>query len=861
MGEVYRAKDTRLNREVAIKVLPEAFASDPERLARFKREAHVLASLNHPHIGAIYGFEETANASALILELVEGPTLADRIAQGPIPLDEALPIAKQICEALEAAHEHGIIHRDLKPANIKLTPDGRVKVLDFGLAKAAETGASLREDLTASPTITSPTIGGVILGTAAYMSPEQARGKVVDKRSDIWSFACVLYEMLTGTPAFEDEDVSLTLSKVLQKEPDLARLAQTVPPRVRQLLSVSLRKDVTQRVADIRDVRLALDGAFESVIVQKNDARRSSRAWMAVALVFMAAAVAMAGIHFREEPAQQPTLHYEVLAPKSETIVTFAVSPDGRYLAFTTGRLGTTTGSNFNRLWVRSFDSMDARPLPNTEGAVGAFWSPDGRSIGFFANGKLRKINVSGGQPEVICEAPPQLSGAWNRNDIIVFSRGGPLYQVSAAGGEPKAVTTLDASRQEVIHTWPQFLPDDRHLLYTAGSSTEENRGVYVASLESADRTRLMVGGGNVRYAEDAVGQEQLLFLRQGTLVAQRFNARALSLEGSPFRVVDNLAVVPLTSVGSGLAGQFGQFSTSSRGLLSYQPVRLASSVIELVWFDRSGKRLGTVAEPGTYSNLALSPDEQRLAISRVDPRVGLRDIYILDLNRGGERIFTFDRGDDMNPIWDPRGERIAFSSSRTGRRGLYVKDATGVGQDQLLLDSGNAADWSHDGRYILGGGSILPLFGERKPIALPDGISSPRVSPDGRWLAYESNERGRLEIYVQSFSDILASRSAGKWQVSSAGGIYPEWRRDGRELFYVAPDNTLMSVPVKASGNVFQSEPVAPLFALRLEPASRRAHYQPAMNGQRFLVAQLPEQDASNPLRVLVNWTAASKE
>jgi Tol biopolymer transport system component len=861
MGEVYRARDTRLNRHVAIKVLPQAFATDPERLARFKREAHVLASLNHPHIAGIYGLEETANASALVLELVEGPTLADRIAQGPIPLDEALPIAKQICEALEAAHEKGIIHRDLKPANIKLTPNGTVKVLDFGLAKAIlpDPSSTSQAALTNSPTITSPIAlsgAGVLLGTAAYMSPEQARGKPVDKRADIWAFGCVLYEMLTGRRAFEDEDGSLTLSRVLQREPEFDALPSNVPASIRQALRLCLRKDPKQRFSDIRDVRLAVDGAFESGAETTGIAvaHRSLRVWIAAAVISATAAVAMLVIHVREPVQDQVTLRYQLDNPASETIVSVALSPDGRKLAFTTGRLGgSNSASTFNRIWVRSLDSLEAVPLRGSEGAMLPFWSPDGRSIGFFADRKLKRINLLGGPPETISEANSLSSGTWNPEDVVLFSiREGPLYAVSITEGKPRQATELDTSRKEIVHLFPQFLPDGSHFLYTAISSVPENSAVYVASLHSKDKKRLFAGNANVNYTEDANGLGYILFVRGETLIAQRFDASQMELQGDPFPVAEGVAALPEYE------WPLAQFSSSVNGILTY--LRGGNVDKELVWMDRSGRRLRTVGEAADYTNLALSPDEKRLALTRRDPQRNTRDVWILDLDRVIPSKLTFDPADEMNPVWSPDGQQIAFSSTRKGQRDVYVKDTNSTGEDAVLFESPedkSVAAWSPDGRYVLFGAFALPLQGERKPIALSPGTSNPRVSPDGRWLAYQSSQSGQLEIYVQSFPELLSRKSARKWQLSTAGGNYAEWRGDGQELFYVAPDNMLMAVSIKSNGLNLEAAAPKPLFPLRLEAVNRRSHYQPASDGQRFLVSQVPERVASSPITVVVNWSA----
>ena len=853
MGEVYRARDTRLGRDVAIKVLPEAFATDAERLARFKREAQVLASLNHPHIAAIYGLEDTPNGSALILELVDGPTLLARIAQGPIPLDEALPIAKQIADALEAAHEHGLIHRDLKPANIKLTPDGTVKVLDFGLAKALDTPTG--STLSHSPTITSPvmTMGGVILGTAAYMSPEQARGKPVDKRSDIWAFGCVLYEMLTGRPAFEGATLSDLFAAILTKEPNWAAVP-TAAQRVAPLIRRCLVKDSKQRLRDIGEARLALEAPSipDRPVEHGQRGVRRVLVWAAVAVGCIAAAVAGWATYFRDPPPAQPTLRYEIPAPHNQRILSFALSPDGRWLTFATlGRGGR--GDILRQLWVRRLDALEAAGVPGSEGVLAAFWSPDNRAIAFFAGGELRKADLLGGPPAKICAAPTQASGAWSREGVILFTGPeGQLHGVSAEGGETRPVTKLDVTRQEIAHQFPQFLPDGQHFLYTAISSVAANSGVYMASLQSTQTTRLVTTDTNVAYTQDASGQGYLLYGRGTSLLGQRFNAEAGTLHGEPFAVADNLA-----ALGGSLYGNvWPQFSSSSTGsVLSYQRGGVVPK--ELVWLDRAGRRLNTVGEPADYSNPGLSPNERMLAVSRYDPQVRTRDIWIFDLERSVSSRLTSHGGDDTNPVWSPDNRRIAYNSTRNGPRAVYVKEVNGTSEERLLYGSRDAIttfDWSSDGRHLLITDAVFLLDGERKVIPLRD-LGDPSISPDRNWVAYTSDESGRTEIYVQSFPELLAGRSTRRWPVSTSGGTSTEWRRDSQELYYLDSENQLMSVTVKGNGSALDLGAPKALFRMRVEAANRRAHYQPAANGQRFLAVQLPESESAQPVTVVVNW------
>jgi Tol biopolymer transport system component len=670
-----------------------------------------------------------------------------------------------------------------------------------------------------------------------------------------------------------------SVAAVVGSEPSWDALPVTVSPTLRAFLRRSLHKDPKQRVGDIRDMRLALEGAFGSGVMERNDdadsRSASPRIWMAAAVVGVAAAVSMSVI-LREPAHRAQTLRFQITPPEDQAALSFALSPDGQRLAFTTGRFGDPAAS---RLWVRPLDSMEAQPLRGTEGASQPFWSPDSRTIGFFADGKLKKIDLLGGPPQIVCDAPfgqtPLLpntswsvqSGTWNHEGVILFTGGTagerPLYRVSAASGEAQVATALEASRREIIHAWAQFLPDGRHFLYTAVSAVAGNSAVYAASLDSEETKRLLTSDANVAYAEDAAGRGYLLFLRGETLLAQRFDAAQLNLHGEPFPVAEHVAAVR-TNLLYTSEGLRAQFSISAHGVLSYQ--RGGAAAKELVWFDRSGRRLSTVGEPADYSNLALSLDGRRLAISRMDPQLGTRDIWVFDLDRGGVSTkLTYDRGDEMNPVWSPDGQRIAFSSTRKGPRDLFVREANGTGEDEVLFDSGDgksAIDWSSDGKYLLFNASgpvpfTAALDRERKQMLRfpPPHTSNPRTSPNGRWLAYQSNESGRLEIHVQSFPALLTGRSTGKWRVSIGGGYSPEWRRDGQELFYIAPDNTLMAVSVETSRPDFKAGVPTPLFPMRIETTNRRAHYQSAANGQRFLVVQLPELELSSPITVVVNW------
>ena len=879
MGQVYRATDTKLKRQVAIKILPTALAADHDRLVRFQREAEVLASLNHPHIAAIYGLEESGGITALVMELVEGEDLSQRIARSAIPLEEALPIAKQMAEALEAAHGQGIIHRDLKPANIKVRSDGTVKVLDFGLAKTMEVVAG--GDFSQPPTITTPamTQAGMILGTAAYMSPEQARGKTVDKRTDIWAFGAVLFEMITGTRAFPGDDLTDTLAAVVKLDPPWDAIGEDVPARVRQVLRVCLQKDPGQRAQAIGDVRLALEGAFETVapatptvspVVSRT---RERLAWAASLGVVSLVALALGAFAFlRQAPADVRAIRFLVFPPDGWSVATatpdgpllapLAVSPDGSRIAF----LGTAaTGGS--RLWVRALSALSAKELPGTEGASSPFWSPDGQSLGFFADGQLKKIEVAGGSAVTLCEGvTAAVGGTWSRDGVIVFapSPASALQKVSASGGVPSAATLLGDG--EIGHRRPSFLPDGRHFLYSVVEGA-----IYVASLDSTARTLLIKTPttGNVQYADG-----HLLFVRGTTLMAQPFDLRQLTVTGEPVPVAEQVQVTR----------RYGAYSASDAGVLVYQTgTGLAAADRQLTWFDRVGKRLETIEKPGSYVAVAISPDGTRVAMDRSEPGQSdnAEDVWVHDFTRSISTRFTFDRADDFMAVWSPDGSHLAWSSSRDGHYNLYRKVSNGAGMDQALFKSSDNKvpdDYSPDGRFLLygveaAGGSelwLLPLTGDDKkpkPYLQQDGfnVTQARFSPDGRFVAYTSNASGTPEVYVQPFPEA----ASGKWMVSREGGIQPRWRRDGRELFYIAADSKVMAVPVSTVPTFTPSTPIA-LFAAPIfgggTTTRSDTRYDVTSDGQKFLInAVLPETTAARPvppapITVVLNWTASHK-
>ena len=882
MGEVYRAHDAKLNRDVALKVLPEAFALDPDRLARFKREAQILASLNHPNIAAIHGFEESDGVPALVLELVEGPTLADRIAQGPIPLDDALPIARQIAEALEAAHEHGIIHRDLKPANIKVRPDGTVKVLDFGLAKALES-TTVRADLTHSPTITSPamTRKGVILGTAAYMSPEQAKGRPADRRSDLWAFGCVLYEMLTGRKAFNGEEVTDTLAAVLHSDPDWRVLPGATPVALRRLLRRCLVKDLKGRIADASTARLEIDDALAPAATADGQAvlapprrlwHRGGVAWLAAAALLFAALALGIVAYVRRAAEDAPAFRALIPAPENTVLggknlpsdsqgLSIALSPNGRHLVF-----GATSADGVWRLWVRPLDGGSAQLLAGTENGIRPFWSPDGRSVAFFADNKLKRVDIAGGRVLTVCEHPDFYrggGGTWNADEVILFAtalgrrRSGRLHRVPATGGTATAVTTIDTKAVYSLDSAPFFLPDGRHFLYTHTST--ETPSVYVRSIDGPE-TLLLEGVANAQYA-----QGRLLFLRGTTLMAQPFDAGGGVLMAEAAPVVEGIAIDPNSRT--------GLFSVSATGLLAYQ-AGTGGMVSQLTWFDRTGKAAGVLGEQADYNTVNLSQDGTRAAVSLRDAS-GNMDVWVVDVVRGIRTRFTFDPDNENQGIWSPDGTRIVFDSARKGgRRDLYQKAAHGGGTEDDVIDTSPVnkypTSWSADGRFLLYNSTestprtgndlwVMPLFGDRKPRAfLQTAFLETRAQfgPDGRWVAYQSNESGRNEVYVAPFPG-----PGGKWQVSTAGGGSPRWRRDGTELFYVALDGKLMAAAVSSRGSTFDVGAVRALFNGRMRDQLLGIPYDVTADGQRFLVNTLVEQTAPSSITLVVNWPSLLKK
>ena len=872
MGEVYRARDERLGRDVAIKLLPASLANDGQSLARLEREARTLAGLNHPNIAAIYGLEEGEGLRALVMELVEGETLAEHIRGkggiGPKPMaaEEALPIGKQIADALEYAHERNVIHRDLKPANVKITPEGAVKVLDFGLAKVISDPESIAPvSASNSPTLSAmATQAGIILGTAAYMAPEQAKGKPVDRRADIWAFGCVLYEMLAGEKPFSGETVSDVLAAVIRGEPEWTALPATTPPAVERLIRRCLQKDPRQRLQAIGDARITIeeilsgDSAGATVagapIVGTAQPSRVRRVlpWALGATTLICAGIA-AWLVFRPAP-QLNVVRFELAPPANAQLVLggeMSLSPDGRVLAFVT----QPASDKPTTLWLRPLDSVSAHPIPGTDGAVGPFWSVDSQQLGFEAAGKLMKLAISGGTVQTICDVDGFTGATWNREGVIVFSNAGSLYRVAETGGEPSLAVAPDASRHETSLGFPEFLPDGKHFIFQALTGTSNDNILEAGALDS--KTVKSIGQMDAQAYYAAPGY--LFYTDQRTLFARPFSARALRFTGPALPITQNVARMPYYN--------FSYFSVSSAGVLAYQDVAVGG-LNQITWFNRSGEKLGTIGQVEIHTAPALSPDGSQFAVATGD--FGKRDIWIYDLRRGTASRLTSGPADATNTTWSPDGTQIVFSSNPHGPYDLYQKSANGLGSAQIFFQNQQQKhldDLSSDGRYGIydtaaGNTELwaLPLFGDRKPFPFVQGdfhATSAVFSPNSRYVAYMSSETGGYQIYVQNFP-----QQNGKWQISAAGGLQPEWSHDGKELFYLASDGKLMAVDVNTNAPNFQAGIPKPLFQTQLETGYLgRNMFVVSPDAQRFLIlAPASAFSESEPINVVVNWPSLLK-
>jgi serine/threonine-protein kinase len=864
MGEVYRAHDSRLRREVAIKVVPEATAHDAVRVARFAREAQFLAALNHPNIGSIYGFEESSTMLALVMELVEGPTLADRIAQGPIPVEDALPILKQIAEALEYAHDRGIVHRDLKPANIKIKPDGTVKVLDFGLAKALSDDIN-PTDISNSPTLTAAaTKAGLILGTAAYMAPEQARGKSVDRRADIWSFGAVAFEMLTSKMAFKGDTVSDTLAAVIRGEPEWTFLPASVPNEIQQLIRRCLNKDPRQRLQSIGEARIAIENVMESrtapmkgssisaasisaATPEKENRALKILAGCALAALLIAAGFLVANLLHSGSTRENLPIRFAILPPPgtslNSVLRTVAISQDGTRIAL------SASSSDGPRLYLRDMNSASSIPIAGAEGAVNPVFSPDGRWLAFFAAGKLKKISLDGGAPVVVADgitSPKGLSWGTDHNIYFAPSLSSAILRISDSGGPPQAATKLRADKGELADFSPDALPDGKTLLFTAFSGGNMDDGALVAQKIGSDERKVIVAKGADAHF---FAPNHLLYVRGGNLMIAEFNTGKLETTGSPAVVVQDVLMQPAT----GLA----QYDVSSSGTLIY--VNGGKQAVEnsLVLAEHDAKVQPLPVKANLYESPRFSPDGKLLALT---VRLPDPDIWVYDIERGALRRITFAPGEDELPVWSPDGKRIAFASN--GRQQAFMVAVDGSGQEEPLMKNEShfhLQSWSPDGKIIayerLGSSGqyeiwMLPLGGDRKPypyLVSQFHVSQPAFSKDGNWLAYTSNESGRSEVYVQRFPG-----PGEKIQVSTDGGNHPVWSRDGKQLVYENA-GTLWATEVLLSP--FRVGKSRVLYQGDIWNDAAGPNYTLAPGGHRIVVVERIKDPEGGNVKVVVNW------
>jgi eukaryotic-like serine/threonine-protein kinase len=862
MGEVYRARDVRLDRTVAIKVLASHLSSSPELKQRMEREARAISSLNHPNICHLYDIGSQDGTDYLVMEFLEGETLSERLGKGPLPLNEILKIGIAMAEALSVAHRQGIVHRDLKPGNVMLTKGG-AKLMDFGLAKSAATGISATGStaplLSAAPTMSgaspvSPlTTAGTMIGTIQYMSPEQIEGKEADARSDLFALGAVLYEMVTGARPFEGKSQISVASSILEKDPEPISATQPLtPPAFEYIVTTCLAKNPDERFQTAHDVALQLKWIAQSGTqalrpTEEKASNRERLAWL------IAAGLALVLIAFllwwRGSKATEQTTYFSAPLPFAARDV--AISPNGHTVAI----VGHRESERNNVLWIYEPGSQEATSLAGTERANFPFWSSDGRSLGFFADGKLKKLGLGGGPVQTLCNAPTGRGGAWNKDGVILFTPSGLLgvgiSRIPASGGTPAPVTVPDKSLSEDSHRWPVFLPDGIHYLYSAVnlSGQKDLYSIYVGSLNSNEKRFVLRTRANAQYAAG-----YLLFYRDQTLFAQHFDTRKFELSGEPVPILTDVQFSPRIAKAA--------FAASSSGLLVAQRAG-DSGASQLLWFDRKGQETGMALKPGIYGNISLSPNGKAVAVDLTDPASQNTDIWTYDLETQSAKRLTFDPSIDSLPIWSPDGSRIIFGSSRELKFDLFLKDANGAQDEKLIPQDGPDRfpnDWSRDGKFVLyerGQDLWFVSLPELRPspfLKATFTLKTARFSPDGKWVAYSSNETGRSEIYVTSFPD-----AHGKWQVSNAGGEQPRWRGDGKELFYLSADSKIMAVQVTTGANFDARAPTALFQAYPRESVaatSEQFFYDVSPDGQKFLInTQL--KTATAPMSVVLNWNA----
>jgi len=880
MGEVYLARDPKIGRDVAIKVLPAALSDDKERLARFEQEAQAAGSLNHPNILAIYDVQTEDGAPYVVSELLEGETLREMIGGTPLPIRKALGLGLQAAHGLAAAHEKGIIHRDLKPENLFVTLDGRLKILDFGLAKLTETnGHDSKSDL---PTRKVNTDAGAVMGTVGYMSPEQLRGKPVDQRTDIFSFGTVLYEMLSGQKAFQKDSTADTISAILREDPpELSGTNKNVDPGLERVVHRCLEKNREERFHSASDLAFALESmsgsqsrldtsAVTALTYEARPQRRSlleKLGWITAVLLLISTAV-FAYLYFRRLTVNFDTFRFSIFAPEKSVFAEAAeLSPDGRQIA-----LAVTDAAGVTSIWLRPLDSIEMRRLAGTEGASYPFWSPDSKFIGFFASGKLKKIDANGGPPQILAEASTDVrGGSWATDGTIIFSptTTSPILKISSNGGTTSEVTKLDPDIHQTSHRWPQFLPDGKHFIYFGRGDYQDRQGIYVGSTDSIEPKLVLMTTTLARFMPSADGGRdgELLFVRDGTLTSSHFSLSKLEVSGDAIPIAQGVIAFP-TEVGP---TAFASFSTSNNGTLIYRVGNKLET--QLTWFDRAGISEEKIFDPGVYHEPSLSPDGRKIVLGREDEGPQ-DDLFVLDISRNSSTRLTFDPKADVASVFSPDGSEVIYASNRSGPFELFEKSSSGAGSDQLILTGKSSQypdSWSKDGKnllYEVDNGIdykfdlfVLPLTGDRTPypyLQTPFMESHGQFSPDGKWVAYVSDQNGKADVYVQSFPT-----GGGIWQISTAGGDQPQWRVDSKELFYLAPDHNIMSVSVNTAGGMQFGRPV-PLFRANVPLtglSDDRNSYVPAPDGQKFLVLQLTDTGNSQPWNVVLNWSSSRKQ
>jgi serine/threonine protein kinase len=851
MGEVYRARDTRLGREVAIKILPAQLSSDPVRKQRFEREAKTISSLNHPHICVLHDVGHQDGIDYLVMECVEGETLAKRLEKGPLALEQVLKYGAQVADALDKAHRSGVVHRDLKPGNIMLTATG-AKLLDFGLAKPAVAPASAA---TLTAAATPMTQEGTIVGTFQYMSPEQVEGKELDVRSDIFSLGAVLYEMLTGQRAFPGKSQLSVASAILEKEPaPISSAKPMTPPALDHAIKKCLAKHPDERWQSASDLASELKWITESGSQAGSEVRADAPGKMQRALPWLVSFVLLVALIFvaiwwRNSKPPEQAMYFP--APMSFPVRDMAVAPNGHTVAV----VAYLESARKNALWTYELGSPEAKTLAGTEGASYPFWSADGRSLAFFADAKLKRLDVSGGPVQTLCDAPFGRGGTWNKDGVIIFTPGviGGLYRVSASGGTAASISNPDESHGETSHRWPVFLPDGKHYLYLAANFAGQKgaTAVYVGSLDSKEKRFVVEATANATY----VAPGYLLFYRDKTLLAQRFDPKGFTLSGEPTTILTDIQYLPQVKK--------ALFAVSDSGVLVAQ-TGSGVALSQPVWFSRKGNELGALGKPEVYGNVSLAPNGTSVALDKTETAIqNITDIWTYELEGARAKRLTFGPGLNLAPVWSPDASQFVFTSNRLINQDLYMKNSDGAQEERLVVHAERELipnDWSRDGKYILytrGTDLWLLTFPELKSNAFLKAVSAIRngqFSPDGKWVAYASNETGKWEIYVTSFPD-----ARGKWQISTSGGEQPRWRGDGKELFYVSSDEKMMAVPVTTGAKFDPGTPIMLFQATPHQPVTNADQfvYDVSRDGQRFLINTPVKQTETAPMSVILNWPA----